>query len=272
MPNENATPENASPENSQPAAAPEKGAEAAASTPATPPAAQAQGAPAKTDAISSLKDFKLKSGKELAFEAKRQAQAAASAVKHFFTRKENIWAELPDIFPSLFSSDKPTRRMSLLFICSLLGAILVTWVGLYRYWESKKVVILAETQRKAKHFEDMIRREAEETKRRGSLITLGNFTVELMEVAKQQLGVGEVNMAEIEIVLLCDGQETRDFIEQSGAQVRNQMTNILVPINREELLSREGKKRLKTLMVRKLNEWLPHGKIEDVYFAKVVLK
>ena len=54
-------------------------------------------------------------------------------------------------------------------------------------------------------------------------------------------------------------------------QVRNQITNVLLPLERDQLLSREGKKKLKKALIERLNVWLPKGKVDDVFFSKLLL-
>jgi len=203
--------------------------------------------------------------------AGRQVKSVAAVFQKFTKRKGNIWMELPQIFPSLFSNDPPTRRMSFLFILSFIGFLGVSSVVIQRYWSAKKEVALRESQRMAKRLGDYVKKETEETKRRASVITMGSFSMELKNPLGRTPANSKVDMAELEVVLLCDDKETREFIEENMVKVRNQMSNILTAVDREELMSRDGKKKMKRLIIRRLNEWLTHGKIEDLYFSKLLL-
>jgi flagellar basal body-associated protein FliL len=49
------------------------------------------------------------------------------------------------------------------------------------------------------------------------------------------------------------------------------MTNVFVALDREDLLSREGKRKLKNIIIKKLNGWLPHGKVEDLHYSKLLV-
>jgi flagellar basal body-associated protein FliL len=207
---------------------------------------------------------------QLALGAKQRAKVATQKLKLYFTKKGTIWSDLPQMFASLLSGDRPTRRMAALFFLSLSGLILVSSIAIHRYWEAKKKTLLAEAQRHAKHLSELIKKETEEARRRASLVSLGKYTIELKEMVEQTLGLNQLNTAEVEIVILCDGKETREYIESHMVYVRNQMTNVLIAMDREELTSREGKKRIKMLITRRLNEWLPHGKVEDIYFSKLI--
>jgi flagellar basal body-associated protein FliL len=210
---------------------------------------------------------------ELVQNASKHAMVAAQAIKKYLGRPGNILLDFPQIFPSLFSTDRPTRRMSFFFFLSLAGLIFVSGYAFQRYWSSKRLIRMMEDQRIARRMKVMEEKDVAEAKRRDSVLNLGSFTLELKAIAHQALragvGVGIVNMAEVEIVILCDGTDTRDYIEEHVIQARNQMTNVFTAIDREELLSREGKRRIKGSIIRRLNQWLPRGKVEDLYFSRL---
>ncbi len=208
---------------------------------------------------------------ERTLEAKRQAKIAASRIRNFLKRKNTVWGEMGQLFSSLFSDDRLTRQASALFMFGLLGLILVIFTAVQRFWDAKKTNSLAEAFRKNQKIEETLKKGSEETKNKVFMTSLGSFTIELKEIAKQRLGSGQVNMAEIEIILRCDVQDTCDFIEDNRVPVRNQLSNVLTAMDRQDFLSREGKKKLKTRISRKLNDWLKHGKIEDVYFSKIIM-
>jgi flagellar basal body-associated protein FliL len=201
-----------------------------------------------------------------------KAKAAASFFKKYFNQNGNIWKDLPHLFTGLWSPDAPTRKMTLIFFLSLVGAIGVSGIAIQRTWHIKKQLRLLEEQKKARILQELAEKEDEEKRRKDSVLSLGSFTLELKAVGSQTYGVGAINMAELEMVLFCDQVDTKEYLEQHKIQARNQMTNLLVAIDREELLSQDGKKRLKTSILKKLNSWLPRGKVEDLYFSKLILR
>jgi flagellar basal body-associated protein FliL len=164
--------------------------------------------------------------------------------------------------------------MSLLFLLSVLAFFAVGGLGGYRYYQLQKHRDhpLSEAEKSAKHLSEFIRRQAEENKRKAGLISLGSFTIELRAPqGRKKRPYGVFDMAEIELVLDCDSKETRDYIEEHQPQVRNQVTNYFTAIERAELMTQEGKKRVKKSLMERLNLWLPKGKVEDVYITKLLL-
>jgi flagellar basal body-associated protein FliL len=212
-----------------------------------------------------------KPDKELVFHAGRRAKAAASAVKKYFSGKRGFWRDLLELFPSLVSNDRPTRRMAVLFFISLSCSLsLVTFV-LKRYWDSRKEMLIAEARIRAKKVSEIIMKETEEARRKASMLSVGRFTLELKEPPDQTASRGQDNMAEVDLVILCDQAETRDYLEHHLVQLRNEMTGVFTALDREELLSRDGKRKLKSLLIQRINDWLPEGHVEDIYFSKLLI-
>ncbi len=104
-----------------------------------------------------------------------------------------------------------------------------------------------------------------------SLIEAGSFQIQLTPSAGAP-PTGEVqDLATIDVVLLCDSSETGEWMKQALPKVRNILINIFLTTEREELMSPLGKKKLKIHITKKLNEWLPKGHIEDIFFSKLIL-
>lgn len=203
--------------------------------------------------------------------APQQAKAVAVAVRTYFAKKDSLGREFLDLFSSLFSFDPSTRRMAALFFISLTGVILISVVCVKQSWDARKLRIVLEAQQRAIRLKELMRREADGAKLRASTVGLGGFILELKDVPNRKQGPSDLNMASVEIVLLCDEAETRTYIESNIVQVRNQLTNVFTSMDRDEFLSREGKRKIKSILIRKLNEWLPHGKVEDLYFSKLII-
>lgn len=205
-------------------------------------------------------------------EASKPKKPAQVKLGSFLSKNKKFVTIFLDLFNSLSSFDEPTRRVALLFALSFFGVLGVSFKMAHRVWKAKHQVWALEAKRHTKEFEEMVRKHADELRQRESIFTIGNFHIELFSSsAEEKVTRKKASLAEVEIVVLCDNQETREFLEARTDQVKNQITNVLTAFEREELLSREGKKRLKGLILKKLNEWLPHGKIQEVYFTKVLL-
>jgi flagellar basal body-associated protein FliL len=187
-------------------------------------------------------------------------------------------SEIGEVFRAIGSKDGPTRWMSLAFVLSAVALVGTLYVGGKRWWERgpgnpKKA---REQNEQAARMSEFIKKQSEDAKTRAAIVSLGSFTIELKDPetpdgkpARRVSGV--MNMAEIEIVLDCGERDTRIWVEENMAAVKNQLTNVLTPVERDELFTREGKKRLRKRMMDKLNSWLPHGKVQDIYFPKLVV-
>ncbi len=177
-----------------------------------------------------------------------------------------------EIFGGLVSRDAWMRRMSFLFVLSCVGLGTVIWMAAERYREQ---ALLAgkgvEEDDTATNLGNLFGRTAEEAKRKYTIQNIGEFTVELRKAEGDLKVPGVINLAEVELVVECDSKQTCVYVEEHLAQARNQVTNVFVALDREALLSREGKRKIKKMMVEKLNLWLPHGKIENLFFSKLII-
>ncbi|HUP57608.1 MAG TPA: flagellar basal body-associated FliL family protein [Bdellovibrionota bacterium] len=207
--------------------------------------------------------------------AKRGAAAAAARPTRvtFGQRVRALREKFADLARSLASEDRPTRRMSALFFVSVAGMALVLGVACERYWRHVRE-LRAHADRIARRenavLEEFLRKRSEIVRRKNSMLTLGEFTVELRgeEGGRRP---ASMRLAEIELVIECDSKESRDFLEEHMTRAQNEVTNTFVNIAREEFMTPEGKNRLKRELRNRLNSIMPSGKIENVYFSKLVL-
>ena len=185
----------------------------------------------------------------------REARKAAAEVTH-----------------SLGSTDPPTRRMAWVFVAALGGAVLVVSIAGSRYWHHWSA-LHSERRAVQLHEEAMLsgflKKQADLMHRKRVMLPLGSFTLELRQPAGGT--PANLNLADVEIVVECDTKETRTYLEDNLAQARNQVTNVFVAIDRGELLSADGKARLKKSLLDSLNASLPKGRIENLYISKLVL-
>lgn len=78
-------------------------------------------------------------------------------------------------------------------------------------------------------------------------------------------------MAELEITVECDDKDTRYYIEENLPRARDQITGILTSLDRDDMLTRDGKKKLKKKLIDQLNMWLPKGKVEELFISNQLL-
>jgi flagellar basal body-associated protein FliL len=205
--------------------------------------------------------------------SKKQKKKAdgPSAMSRLARKIGGISAEIREIRQGLRSPDQPTRRMSIFFFLSLVGMAIVVGVAAKRFYDLKHEQFMAQERAMEAKMGEFFAKQAEEAKRKGTTQSLGQFILELKPIPNQRQVPGVVNMAEVELVAQCDERDTCTYIEENIARVRNEVTNIFVAFDRDELLSREGKKRIKKSLLDKLNLWLPKGKIEEIYFSRLVI-
>jgi flagellar basal body-associated protein FliL len=106
-------------------------------------------------------------------------------------------------------------------------------------------------------------------KRHLSEINLGKFHIAIQSNEQSQFEIK--NMGQIEITLLCNNEDLRNWIDQHKAIMQDQIYKILDIVTREDLMTAEGKKRLKNTLIKQLNEFLPFGIIHDIYFSNLVI-
>jgi hypothetical protein len=150
--------------------------------------------------------------------AKRTGAAPASKATRvtFGKRIQAVRERIAELAVSLRSPDRPTRRMSALFFVSLAGMALVVVVAGARYWRHVKE-LQARADRVARRenavLEEFIKKRSEIARRKNSMLTLGEFTVELRGEDGGRRPAS-MSLAEIELVIECDTKEARDFLEE----------------------------------------------------------
>ena len=185
------------------------------------------------------------------------------------------------------SPDGPTRTMAFVFWLSLVG-MAVTAVGAFRFLTSRPETVAyapgAEAVKGAEH-EAKVPAEnsgehggggeheakGEPGKKRSKLADLGEFSVELKPAEVGHAQFDTLNVAQIDLIVECDSEETCEYFGENVVQVRSQLTGILVATPRDQLLSMDGKRRVKNLIKDNLNSWIPKGKVINVYFAKLIV-
>lgn len=231
----------------------------AAPASATPAPTAAMAAPTAGPAHGAAKESTKDHGKEPAQEhGKAEKKKAGSG----------LMPTIMEVLAGLKSPDKPTRNGAMLFVASLCGiAMVVILAGVHFYQVRKALLVRAETD----HLEEYMKKQAEEAKKTFTTQALGTFTIQLKPIADQKPAPGVMNLAEVDIDARCDEKETCDLLKDGSEKVRNEVTTALGPMDRDELYSKEGKARLKKRILERLNAWLPKGKVEELYFSKLVI-
>ncbi|MGZ3687227.1 MAG: flagellar basal body-associated FliL family protein [Bdellovibrionota bacterium] len=248
---------------------PPNSAAAAAPKPGAPPAGEpAAGAAhgAQAAAAAAL---------EKAHELRSRAAKFAGPLKKYFgdKNKDSLIFRLPEAYKGVFSEDPGTRWMSLAFTLSTICLVIVFVTGVHHWFFAtrSKLRNLHSVAAEGNKINDFINKEAKQSHAIASMIALGTFTVELKKMPGTEGAYAVMNLAEVDLALQCDDPETRNFIDNHLAETRNQITNLFTAMEREELLSRDGKRRIKRQIMRRLNDWLPKGKVEDLFFTKLVV-
>lgn len=79
--------------------------------------------------------------------------------------------------------------------------------------------------------------------------------------------LGPQVMAEFEIVIECDYEEACAYLDRNSDLMRSEINAVLLPMEREEVMSRDGRDKIKKTILQRLNALLPSGHIEGVYFT-----
>lgn len=174
------------------------------------------------------------------------------------------------ILKGLFSSDSATRRMAALFIFSLFGMGFVFRMAFLDLRNRFRPTHLQE-QRKAQLEATALQLHQEEVNQKAAQIKLGHFSIELKVGDREKVIPRRLKVATVELVAQCDNQATRDYIEAHLLQARGTVSGVLAPMDRDDLMSREGKVRLRKFLLDRLNLWLPQGKVEGLYITDLVV-
>ena len=100
-----------------------------------------------------------------------------------------------------------------------------------------------------------------------SLVSLGSFVVPLQRPFEKE----PLQMVQLEMVLLCSDPQTASYLRRYTIPARSQIFSTLHALSQEDVLSYEGKKRVREFLKQGLNAWLPEGYVRDVYFSKLIV-
>ncbi len=193
-----------------------------------------------------------------------------------YSKPRDFGEALGDLAKSVASPDRPTRRAGWTFFLTLALSAFILFVTIRRWVSPKSVEGLPANSHAAEgdmsgQLSEFLERQAQEAKWKNTTLGLGDFVIDLKRKGDEVKAPGVNNMASLEIFIECDTRETCEYIEGSSVQARSQVSNALIQIDREELLSKDGKRKIKKAIIDRLNTWLPKGRIENLYVTKLVV-
>ncbi len=187
----------------------------------------------------------------------------------------NIKGMLQEILGGLDSSDLGTKRMARAFVLCLFGMGVVVAVAIYTVVDRQIAYRKSHAAPKPSHIEESEEEQKKPVKPEDLIAQLGSFVVALKPIKDQdqavQVGKKIMNLASLEVVFICDSPDTRDYVQGNLVQVKDQVTEALTTMERQQLMTVEGKRNLGAKIIHVVNRWLPSGKIKRVYFPKFIV-
>ena len=176
---------------------------------------------------------------------------------------------LVKMLQNLGSSNRAIRRMSTVFFLSLFGLLSVSVaLTVHLFQRDQEVSLRKQEEQKQKEAHqrqmEMLRQEA------SVFVSLGSLLIDLKSTPELK-SVGRIkNLAQIEVHFHCDSSKTKTLILERVPELKDMILTVLIGVDREELQSHLGKKRLRSLILQKVNAWLPFGKVDDVLLSNIL--
>jgi hypothetical protein len=203
--------------------------------------------------------------------------------KGFIGRMIDVWWEATlNVFRGRKDPDKKTRVVTYFFFFFFLLSFLLAGANLY-YWIKIKPSLKAghgvsepgnqkgKGEPKRDAHGNIIDDGVEVSKKGLPTFSLGKFTIEI-KVKKGAAPIrGALNVVDITIEIECDVKETCAWIKDNLIPVRSEITSVFVPQDREEIMTREGKRRLLREVLEKINHVIPKGKVENIYVTRMIV-
>jgi flagellar basal body-associated protein FliL len=160
--------------------------------------------------------------------------------------------------------------MSRFFVLCLVGIAAVLATSGVRYYRLRS--LQRQIQAEKKEMNENLQKQAEALKQKNITADLGRFNIDLAEPGPGQKKVSmDFHVAEIDLVAACDSKETCQFIENHLAAARDQVVQLVAAVERDDLMSRDGKAQLRKAIQDKLNSWVPQGKVVDVFISRLIM-
>lgn len=190
----------------------------------------------------------------------------------------------------VFSKDAPTRRYSFLFWSALVGLGLSVWAGVRLLAPARPVDLGTqvaghageEGEDQGENLNKFFSKTQQEAQTFYTTLELGKFTIQLKNdpLAKTKAAPGVLHLAEVDMTVECTSKEVCQFVEDNMPKARDSVSEILVAVDQKELMTVDGKGRLKAAILGAINRWLKNAysdgeqkevPIRSVYFTKLVI-
>lgn len=233
----------------------------------TPPSAEgAQAAPPGEGTAPAAAEAPAGFGNEVP--AKKEPKKVAPAVK----KKVGLARAVGE---SMGSKRLHVKLWAWLFIASVIG-LSVSSYGLFRIWMRHKEIQAEIKKQQEVSPEELAKKLAAEKKLEGEEylarnLSLGVFQFQMKKMATEPEPRDIQNIAQIEISVLCDSLATKEYITSHMQLVKDGVTQALIGFSRKDLMSSEGKKSIQEKILIKVNVSLPEGRVERVFFTKLIL-
>ena len=191
-------------------------------------------------------------------DAELSAQKAKKRRLRINVSSGGLLTGLSTLFLSPFSKDADTRKMGRTFYFGvLIGVLTLMWAN-----------------------GSFTKRVVEEVKKEEGLVALdidypavyvGAFFIPFRRAPVAAKFNEPLDMAKADIVVACDSTTTCDYLEKYIDYVKDQIIKAIGShqLDREELLSFEGKQKIKEEILKRLNNWLKHGEVKEVTFTRL---
>lgn len=196
----------------------------------------------------------------------------AGKTRHVFI---SFFQGAKELFGGVRSPDWSTRLGSFLFLGFFIATLFTVGVGL-RFVAQQREMRKSEAAKNDPELQkarDLQAKKAQDEARKKNTFVLGNFNASLKTPLAPggQGGNRPLNSVELEIVIECDALATRHYIEENIIPAQHQAASALNELTEADLMTAEGKRKLRRTIMYKLNTWLPKGRVEDIFFSHVVV-
>ncbi|MCM0606303.1 MAG: flagellar basal body-associated FliL family protein [Xanthomonadaceae bacterium] len=162
-----------------------------------------------------------------------------------------------------------------IFIASMLGLI-VSSVGIFNIWMRYRASQAEIKKQQEISPEELAKKAEAEKKRLGEEylqrnLNLGVFQFQMKKLLSEPEPRDIQNIAQMEVTILCDSLATKAYISSHMNEVRDQISQALIGFSRKDLMSSAGKQSIQEKILIKINVSLPDGRVERVFFTKLIL-
>jgi Flagellar basal body-associated protein FliL len=193
---------------------------------------------------------------------------------------------LQGILKALLHGNWNQRRMAVLFFVSLAGAALSGGVATSRYLEARRIARERAERMAGKDtscvemscafnaMEELAQKKAALAEIRDATVSLGEFEVGLVGLGDGRQGRSGMSL-EVELAIEFDSGQTGRWVAANLSPARNEVLGsigTLTGLTREDLLTPEGKAKVREQIRERVDSWLPSGKIKGIYFSKFLLQ